>query len=141
MSKEPKTKPVFHQATDEPKEEFRPHHAGGEEEFEGSHTELNLQADKTDLSPDEEKIIQPDVSVPELARAPDPLQGWKLIGEGQQNGTAYLVTHNFYEAGEIAFWRRTRVLSHFKWKLHGKWSNSLTRADIIPEPLYYKDIK
>ena len=65
--------------------------------------------------------------------------GWKVISDTQHTGRNYLVTHDLDTHGVVAFWRRTRVLSHFKWQMHGKWSNSLTRADITPQPLYFKE--
>ena len=79
------------------------------------------------------------LSVPEKSSEVLP-NGWKVISEEQQNGMAYLVTHVLDGEGVLAFWRRTRMLSHNRWVLHGRWSDSLTRADIIPQPLYYKDV-
>lgn len=65
--------------------------------------------------------------------------GWNVISEDQHTGKTFLVTHDLESEGVRAFWRKTRVLSHYKWVMHGKWSDSLTRADVIPDPAYYKD--
>ncbi len=66
--------------------------------------------------------------------------GWKRLSVEQQTGKQYFVTANTEEEGERAFWRKTRVLSHFKWKIYGKWTNALTHQDILPSPIYYKDV-
>ena len=71
---------------------------------------------------------------------PDPLMGWQELTEAQQTGKTFLISRDLYEEGVSAFWRRTRVLEHFKWKQCGKWTNSLTHQAVLPEPKYYKDL-
>lgn len=66
--------------------------------------------------------------------------GWHVLSHDQQDGKTYLVTSDFSSEGVRAFWRKTRVLSHNRWIMNGKWSDSLTRADILPIPLYYKEV-
>jgi hypothetical protein len=68
------------------------------------------------------------------------LNGWSVISEDQHTGKVFLVSNDINSEGERASWRRTRVLSHSKWVMHGKWSNALTRADVLPQPIYYKEI-
>ena len=78
---------------------------------------------------------------PELVPAEEVLpNGWKVISLEQQTGKRYLVTADLETNGVRAFWRKTRVLSHFKWKMHGKWTNALTHGDVLPEPRYYKEL-
>jgi hypothetical protein len=66
--------------------------------------------------------------------------GWKVLSRDQQSGKTYLVSSELDAEGVRAFWRPTRVLSHYKWVLQGRWSELLTRADIMPQPRYYKEI-
>jgi hypothetical protein len=78
---------------------------------------------------------------PEAASAPDELPaGWRLISEAQHDGRSYFVTSDLASEGEVAFWRKTRSLSHFRWVMHGKWSNSLTRRDVLPEPRFFREL-
>ena len=65
---------------------------------------------------------------------------WKLLSHAQQNGKTYLVTHDPSEGFVEAFWRKTRVLSHYKWVLNGKWTLVGTRADVLPQPTYYREL-
>lgn len=82
--------------------------------------------------------------VPEPMQAPEAdedvlPQGWREITQTQQDGRMYRVAYQFEEDGVQAFWRKTRVLSHNRWTMHGKWTNSLTRVTLTPQPLYYKE--
>lgn len=67
------------------------------------------------------------------------LNGWKVIGPEQQAGKHYLVTHDIKEDGIQAYWRKTRILDHFRWTLKGRWSQSLTNNDLVPQPIYFKE--
>ena len=66
--------------------------------------------------------------------------GWKVISATQHTGKAFLVASDLDSEGRMAFWRKTRVLSHNKWILNGKWSDSLTRGEVLPQPIYYKEV-
>lgn len=97
--------------------------------------------DFDDLVGDDDKFPVEETSLPDPAKKIEALpHGWQILTPEQQTGKAYLVSHVFDGAGVLAFWRRTRRLSHNRWVLHGRWSDSLTRVDIIPQPLYYKEI-
>ena len=76
----------------------------------------------------------------EEAAFQDPNNGWKEITREQQNGKTYLVSNDLEAEGVRAFWRKTRVLNHFRWILAGKWSDFMSRADILPQPRFYKEI-
>ena len=69
------------------------------------------------------------------------INGWRVLTEAQHDGSPYLVSSDLNDTGTRAFWRKTRVLSHFKWKIHGKWTESLTNRDVLPEPRYYKELE
>lgn len=109
-----------------------------EENVEGiEEPEINLDDEIRGAEPHkDDNIPELEVQTPDLALT----KGWKLLSEAQQDGKTYLVTHNFYEPGVKAFWRKTRILSHFRWALHGKWSSKLTRSEVLPQPLYYKEL-
>ena len=69
-----------------------------------------------------------------------PSGGWQLLGMEQQTGKQYLVTHDTLADGVRAHWKKTRMMSHFRWVLHGKWLDSMTNRYLIPQPLYFKEI-
>lgn len=122
MSNKQKSKPVFHEAADALKPEFQPHHVGAEDEISF-----------------EEPLLFP--KTPGQDPTADTLKnGWRTIGLEQQTGATFLVTHNLEAEGIPAFWRKTRALSHHRWVLNGKWSDSLTRDDILPEPRYWREL-
>ena len=134
-------RPVFHQATEAPKPTFEPHHVGAEDENEGVGVELSVPAPEKILEPVEaDDIISEHVEkLEEIVHETLP-HGWKVLTEAQQDGAHYLVTGDFESEGIRAFWRKTRVLSHSRWILYGKWSESLSRADVMPIPRYFKDL-
>lgn len=65
--------------------------------------------------------------------------GWNLITKEQQDGRSYVVTHDPSVEGVEAFWRRTRVLSHYRWVYRGRWSHHLSRTDVLPQPVYFRN--
>lgn len=75
-----------------------------------------------------------------LEKRPSLSNEWKEISKVQQSGKTYLVTSDVTFEGVRAFWRKTRALSHNKWVLHGKWTEPLTNAEVLPQPLFYKVI-
>lgn len=133
MSNKQKSKPIFHEAAETPKPEFQPHHVGAEEEY---GDEISAQApehvEEVDIS--EEHVQKTEENYHVL------LNGWRVLSQEQQTGATFLVTHDLEAEGTPAFWRKTRALSHYKWVLNGKWSNTLTRLDILPEPRYFKEM-
>ena len=87
-----------------------------------------------------EDVEEPHTPEPEAVGAENVLRnGWRVIGLEQQTGKTYIVGNTLEEEGKLAFWRKTRVLSHYKWVLNGKWTDPLTRAEILPQPVYYKE--
>lgn len=81
-----------------------------------------------------------DTPKPEAPSVADILPvGWNLITEAEQDGRTYVVTHDPAVEGVEAFWRRTRVLSHYRWVYRGRWSHLLSRADVMPQPIYFKE--
>ena len=93
----------------------------------------------------EEASVETPEAEPIVGREEEPLggvlvNGWREITTGQQTGKTFLVGSDLDGEGVRAFWRKTRVLDHFKWKLHGKWSDALTRTEVLPEPRYYKEV-
>lgn len=82
---------------------------------------------------------EPIIITAEKVTEPVPVtDGWSVIGEEQQTGKHYIVTHIAEQTGVIAFWRKTRRLSHFRWVLHGTWTNMMNQ-ELIPQPIYYKE--
>lgn len=65
---------------------------------------------------------------------------WTLITEAQHTGQQFLVASEVNEEGTRAFWRKTRVLKHCRWETHGKWTDALTHRDVLPQPIYFKEI-
>ncbi len=151
MTKQDRKKPVFHEAVAAPKDEFVPHQVGGVEENEAVADELELPPEQNEdldvlLGETDDVVEAPSVEepAPELPpeSTPDILKnGWRVISREQQTGKTYIVSNTLEESGgEMAFWRKTRALSHFKWVLHGRWSYSLTNKDLIPQPIYWKAV-
>lgn len=66
--------------------------------------------------------------------------GWMPITDEQKNGRQFLVTADTKRDGVPAFWRRTRSRGGHTWIDASRWSHSLTRQDVKPEPLFYKEI-
>lgn len=104
---------------------------------------MKAQDDFDDLVGGEEESEQP---IPELApeegsKEPIPENGWQLLSLEQQTGKFYIVTNDTTQEGVRAFWRKTRALSHFRWVLNGKWCDVLTNQYLIPQPIYFKEIR
>lgn len=94
--------------------------------------------DELALLPDEPILsIGPDA----ISTKEQPPHGWKILTEDQQTGKHYFVTHDVEQPPIQAFWRKTRIMSHSRWTTQGKWSDSLTRADILNQPVYYREIE
>lgn len=70
----------------------------------------------------------------------EPVNGWKEITPDQQTGKHYIVTHDPNKDGVQAYWRKTRVMLHFRWVLNGKWTDAMTNQYLIPQPLFYQEI-
>ena len=91
------------------------------------------------------KASEPDILDAPQSEAPkdEPVitnHAWLEITPEQQTGKHYLVTHDRQEAGVQSFWRKTRRLSHFRWVLHGSWTDRMNR-DLLPQPIFYKEIQ
>lgn len=97
--------------------------------------------DLDDLVGDETPEQAPVVEEPPPVIEQKELAGWKLIGPEQHTGNHYIVTHDIHADGVMAYWRKTRVLSHFRWVLNGRWSKVNTKIDIIPPPVYFKEVE
>lgn len=145
MNKEHKRRPPVFQASEEPtiKSEEPVIHSEELEDFLGGDSEDSLLEEEQEdsleeiqeeVSPEEAPITEPTLNEEILPNA------WKVLGDDQKSGKTYLVTHDVQEPGVQAFWRKTRVLSHARWITHGKWTDPLTRAEILPEPRLYKDV-
>lgn len=131
MSAERKKKPVYQEhGADDPVTIDPPMKSA--EEFDDL-----VGGDEVETNASYEEVLPP-VSEKKIEVLP---HGWKVIASEQQTGTAYLVSHLLGDTGTVAFWRKTRRLNHNRWVLHGIWSDPLTRVDIIPQPLYYKELK
>lgn len=130
--KQQKPKPIFHEAAEAPKPEFQPHHVGAADPSD----EISAQEPEhvEEVGTSEEPVHKTEENVRVLPH------GWRVLTLEQQTGATFLVTHDLEAEGIPAFWRKTRALSHYKWVLNGKWSNTLTRLDILPEPRYYKEM-
>ena len=99
-----------------------------------------VHVEEIDAAPDVAAVATPHTGAPATDDPADVFAtGWQLITPAQHTGRTYLVTADPDKEGTRAFWRKTRVLNHFKWTLHGKWSDALTRADLVPEPIYYRE--
>lgn len=138
MSKQHK-KPVFHEATHEPKEEFIPH------DFEADDIIGEAPvAPQSEVVVQETSVVEPAPELPskraEEAAAGALPHGWRVISPEQHTGGHFLVTHDLEEPGIHALWKKTRSFSHNKWTIYGKWVNMLTQLEILPEPRFYKEI-
>lgn len=154
MTKQERKKPVFHEATEAPKPEFIPHQFGIEENKSvaddlGLPPEQNEDLDVllTESSAVIEETGVEGTSDAVFPKTEDPsvsdvrVNGWRAISEAQYTGKSYLVSNTpEAQGGEIAFWRKTRALSNFKWVARGVWASSLTRVTLTPQPLYYKEV-
>lgn len=130
-----KKRPVFSEAREATRPVFTPHHVGEQEYVDtGSHLISDEELEQVKTPEIAEDIIEVEEQITSKH------EGWQVITLEQQNGKNYLVASTLDEEGEIAFWRKTRVLSHSKWILNGKWSYAMTRADVLPQPIYFKEI-
>lgn len=66
--------------------------------------------------------------------------GWRELTDVQKSGKSFHLASDLDSGAIRGFWRKTRVLSHFKWIISGKWTDSLTNRELIPAPKYYKEI-
>lgn len=140
MSNEPKKKrpPVFQSGSDSEIIAADPPLRQVEESFDdiiGSVEPESPAEEKIASTPIPEEKEIPPVEEPET----DLPKGWNLISETEQDGRTYFVTHDTAVEGTEAFWRKSRAMSHFRWVFRGRWSDALTRADIHPEPRYYRN--
>lgn len=137
MTAERKRKPVFQESGSESPVETDPPFQSGEENLDdilGAQSEPEPEASVEEPAP-----VLP--AEPETQLSEDALpNGWRVISAEQQDGKHFVVTHDLNAQGMHAYWRKTRVMSHFRWVTRGKWSDSLTRQDILPEPRYYKEV-
>lgn len=154
MIKSERKKPVFHEATNAPKPEFEPHQFGMEEKKPATEdlelspeqnedldvllSESGPSVEETGLeSASEQNTSETAASSPEIVL----FNGWRAISDAQKTGKTYQVTNNLENTGgEMAFWRKTRALSNFKWVARGFWASSLTRVTLVPQPSYYKEV-
>ena len=141
MSKAPRKPSIFTPAHHEPGQEYEP-------------TGVSLENPvKPPELPEQDIAISNDPVTVDLSIAPIEIDqvpektsenvlenGWRVISVEQHDGKHYLVAAELSDLGVRAFWRKTRVLSHFKWVLHGKWTEALTRAEILPTPRFFKEV-
>ena len=102
---------------------------------------LAAEAEDVDESGYVEAVAEQHTSEPEAPSVEDALpHGWQLITPAQHDGKTYRVTHDLAVEGVEAFWRKTRVLSHYRWVLNGKWTLQNSRQEVMPQPVYFAEV-
>jgi hypothetical protein len=142
---ERKKRPVFQSSEETPKVRIDPPFNPADdvilEEITGENYVAGAELDEIDQEIGVEEPESPPIAESEASTPQNWLSnGWRELTDEQNTGKTFYVTHDLSIEGIRGFWRKTRVLSHFRWVSSGKWTNSLTNCDIIPVPKYYKEI-
>lgn len=83
------------------------------------------------------KAAEPQIEPPKVAEPTVKKSVWNVITEAQHDGKYYIVTHDQSQDGVPAFWRKSRQLKHFRWSLHGVWTDAMNKG-LIPQPTHYR---